>query len=101
MDFKRGLDPIRKMNVGHTRDTIKIVEVWFRQQSGDFLIPSIDLALDRLHKICNTKEVIPIHELNLYFYEEHKDGYEISLPELQGKRILYENQIFEIPQIWN
>ena len=100
MEFKRGIEPLEKMNVGHTHNTIKVLQVWFKQQSGSFFTPSTDLALERLHKICNTKEIIPIYEVDLYFYVESKVGQEISLSTLQGKRILFAGRIFKIPHIW-
>ena len=100
MKFERGKDPKETMNIGHKRDTIKILRVWFRQQSGTFFYAGTDAALERLHKLCNTREVIPIHELNLYFMIENRVGIKTSLGTLQGNRILFEGIVFELPILW-
>ena len=100
MKFERGKDPREIMNIGHKRDTIKILHVWFRQQSGTFFNAGTNVALERLHKLCNTKDVIPIYELNLYFMVENKVGIKTSLGTLQGKRLLFEGQVFELPILW-
>lgn len=99
MSFKRGINPIEKMNVGHTHNTIKINKIWFQRVSGQMTAPEdCELVLDRLHKVCNTNEVIPLHELNLYFIKGKADYHNVF--SMGGKKILYKGYVFKIPNIW-